>query len=210
MPQAPSQGMRKYRAFPTFYKYPRVSALTVLCFSLLLAACSNALPRTEDTTRTRWDHFDQALKDYNKIIPYETTTEELKKLGYDPYTQPNISVLSYLDIMARFMPNQSITLDDLDPGVSFCLRAKNKCMAYEASPQRLKTKRVGNALMDLMTFKRKTISTGWSFNSLIVINDGIVVYKIWSGQPNLSGEKTRKNPLGPIQGIDGSTIRNAL
>lgn len=197
--------------FRSLYRRQAPASTLLIVLSLfLLGGCSNALPRTEDTTRTRWDHFEEALADYNKITPYETTTEELKKLGYDPYTQPNIKVLSYLDIMARFMPNQSITLDDLDPGVSFCLRSRSKCMAYEAHPQRSKTKRVGNALLDLMTFKRKTISTGWSFDALIVINDGVVVYKIWSGEPNLSGEKIRKNPLGPLQGVDGSTIRNAL
>ncbi len=198
---------------PSMTRFSRIrfsSLILALFIPILLSACSGALPRTEDTTRTRWDHFEEALADYNKIVPYETTTTELKKLGYDPYTQPNIKVLSYLDIMARFMPNQSITLDDLDPGVSFCLKAKNKCVAYEAHPKREKTKRVGNAFMDLLTFKRKTITTGWSFDALIIINDGIVVYKIWSGEPNVSGEKLRKNPLGPIQSIDSSSIKGIL
>lgn len=180
--------------------------LTTILLGLSLYGCSNALPRTEDTTRSRWNNFAEAMADYEKITPYVTTIEELKGLGYDPYTQPNIRILSYLDIIQRFMPNQSITLDDLDPGLSFCIQSRNLCQAYEARPHKAKTKRVGNVLMDLLTFKRRTIASGWSFNALVVLSDGIVVYKVWSGDPIISGDKLRKNPLGPLQGVSGSTV----
>ncbi len=181
---------------------------TALLLGLSLYGCSNALPRTEDTTRSRWNSFAEAMADYEKIIPYVTTVEALKDLGYDPYTQPNIKILSYLDITQRFMANQSITLDDLDPGLSFCIQSRTLCQAYEARPSKTKTKRVGNVLMDLMTFKRRTIASGWSFNALVVLNDGIVVYKLWSGDPYMTGDKLRKNPLGPLQGVSGSTVKD--
>jgi len=184
----------------------RSPLLVTLLLGLTLYGCSNALPRTEDITRSRWNSFDEAMADYEKIAPYVTTVEELKELGYDPYTQPNIRILSYLDIIQRFMPNQSITLDDLDPGLSFCIQSRNLCQAYEARPQKAKTKRVGNVFMDLLTFKRRTIASGWSFNALIVLSDGIVVYKVWSGDPIISGDKLRKNPLGPLQGVSGDTL----
>ncbi len=187
-----------------------LSAIPVLLLTAMLGACGNVLPHTEDTARTRWDYFDDALNDYNKIVPYETSVDQLKKLGYDPFSQPNIKVLSYLDIIARFMPKQSITLEDLDPGLSNCIRAQNKCLGYEAHPRRIKSKRVGNVFMDLFTFKRKTIKTGWTFDALIVIKNDTVVYKIWSGEPNVSGEKIRKNPLGPLQAINASTIRSVV
>jgi len=184
----------------------RIRLLAAILLALSLYGCSNALPRTEDTTRSRWNSFDEAMSDYEKITPYVTTVEELKGLGYDPYTQPNIRILSYLDIIQRFMPNQAITLDDLDPGLSFCIQSRNLCQAYEARPQKAKTKRIGNVLMDLLTFKRHTIASGWSFNALIVLSDGIVVYKVWSGDPIISGDKLRKNPLGPLQGVSGDTL----
>lgn len=150
------------------------------------------------------------MADYEKIKAYETTKEELKELGFDPYTQPNIRILSYLDIIQRFMPNDSITLDDLDAAVSFCIKSRDKCLAYEAQPQRTKSKRVGNVALDMMTFKRRTLASGWSFYALILINDGVVVYKVWSGEPFISGEKIRNNPLGPLQGIDSGVIQKAL
>ena len=147
------------------------------------------------------------MADYEKIIPFETTLDALKELGFDPYSQPNIRILSYLDVIQRFMPNQSIKVDDLDDAVSFCIQSRTKCIAYEAQPQKVKSKRVGNVALDLLTFKRRTLSSGWSFYALILINDGIVVYKVWGGEPFVSGEKVRQNPLGPIQGMDPGNVR---
>lgn len=175
--------------------------------ALCLSACGNALPREENNTRSRWNSFAEAMADYEKIIPFETTLDALKELGFDPYSQPNIRILSYLDVIQRFMPNQSIKVDDLDDAVSFCIQSRTKCIAYEAQPQKVKSKRVGNVFLDLLTFKRRTLSTGWSFYSLILINDGIVVYKVWGGEPFVSGEKVKKNPLGPIQGLDPGSVR---
>jgi len=184
--------------------------LLVLWLLSTLGGCGNPLPREEDNTRSRWDSFQQAFADYEKIKPYETTLEELKALGFDPYTQPNIRILSYLDIIQRFMPNDGITLNDLDPGIGLCINSRVKCIAYEAHPSRHKRKRVGNVALDWMTIKRRTLRSGWSFNALIVINDGIVVYKLWSGEPYISGEEIRKKPLGPLQGLDSGTVKRAF
>lgn len=192
----------------TIKKPASLSAIVLLATTVaLITGCSNALPKEEDNVRSRWNSFEEAMADYEKIEPYITTKEQLQELGFDPYTQPNIHILSYLDVIQRFMPNQSIKLEDLDEAVSFCIRSRSKCIAYEAQPQKTKSKRVGNVVMDIMTFKRRTLRTGWSFYALIIINDGVVVYKVWSGEPIVSGEKIRKNPLGPLQGLDAGAVK---
>lgn len=191
--------------------FKRPASLTLLVGMVVsLAGCGNALPREEDNVRSRWNSFEEAMADYEKIVPFETTRKELTELGFDPYTQPNIRILSYLDVTQRFMPNQSITMDHLDEAVSFCIKSRAKCIAYEAHPQKTKSKRVGNVALDMMTFKRRTLRSGWSFYALILMNDGIVVYKVWSGEPIVSGEKIRKNPLGPLQGLDSGAVRQVL
>jgi hypothetical protein len=197
----------EYTATRSFASFP---ALALVAVVLMNGSCSNALPREENNVPSPWNAFDEVMADYEKIIPYETTTQDLAQLGFDPYSQPNIKILSYLDIMQRFMPNPSITLEDLDDGIKFCIQSQAKCVAYEAQPQKSRSKRVGNVAMDIMTFKRRTLASGWSFYALIVINDGVVVYKVWSGEPFVSGEKIRKNPLGPLQGIDSGTLKNVL
>ncbi|MEW5008270.1 hypothetical protein A9Q80_01570 [Cycloclasticus sp. 46_83_sub15_T18] len=176
---------------------------------LLLSACSSPLPKTEDETKSPWDSFSEAIAAYDKIELNKTTVRDLRELGFDPYTTPNVKILSYLDVIRKFVPNNSIKHEQLPLSVRTCLAKQGRCMAYEAHPGTVKRKRVGSAFLDLLKFRRKTIETGWRFNALIVLDDGVAVYKVWSGEPIIDSEKTRKNPLGPLQGSGGSLARDA-
>lgn len=186
------------------------SIFLVCGLSLFLAACGSPLPKTEDETKSRWDSFDEAMSAYDKITLDQSTVGDLRGLGYDPYSAPNVKILSYLDIIQKFMPTNSVKLDQLPLSVQNCLAKQEACMAYEAHPGTVKRKRVGSLFMDLLGFKRKTIETGWRFNALIVLDNGIVVYKVWSGVPIVDSEKTRKNPLGPLQNSGGSIAKDAV
>ncbi len=176
---------------------------------LLLSACSSALPKTENETKSPWNSFAEAMTAYESIELNKTTVKSLRQLGFDPYTTPNVKILSYLDVIQKFVPNNSVKHEQLPLSVRSCLAKQELCMAYEAHPGTVKRKRVGSMFLDLLKFKRKTIETGWRFNALIVLDDGVVVYKVWSGVPIIDSEKTRKNPLGPLQGSGGSLARDA-
>ncbi|MDP2166902.1 MAG: hypothetical protein Q8J64_01065 [Thermodesulfovibrionales bacterium] len=165
----------------------------------MTSGCSSLLPQARQTTRSPWETFDEAKAAYDRIIPYETTTAELRELGYDPFSTPNIKILTYLDIVERFMANPSIKKQDLDEGVQSCLELKNYCSAYEAAPQNITSKRYGNVLLDLFNFRRKTKESGWKFTALIVLVDRVVVYKLWGGNPIIDNYSEKKNPLGPLQ-----------
>lgn len=177
---------------------------------LMLTACGSPLPRTEDVTKSPWKGFNEAMAAYDKVVLNKTTVDELRNLGFDPYSIPNVKILSYLDILQKFMPTNSVKLEHLPPSVRNCLAKQEACIAYEAHPGIIKRKRVGSVFNDLFGFKRKTIETGWRFDALIVLDNGVVVYKIWSGVPFLDSEKSRKNPLGPLQGSGGSLAREVL
>jgi hypothetical protein len=41
---------------------------------------------------------------------------------------------------------------------------------------------------------------------LILIKDGVVVYKLSSGEPQVSNEDDIHHPLGPFQEMDGSFL----
>jgi|TARA_R110002096_G_scaffold268308_8_gene462050 hypothetical protein len=180
-----------------------------VCLMAFLAACGSPLPRTEDKTKSPWANFDEAMTAYEKVILNKSTVDDLRGLGFDPYSTPNVKILSYLDLIQQFMPTNSVTLDQLPNSVQTCLAKQEACLAYEAHPGTVKRKRVGSVFLDLLGFKRKTIETGWRFNALIVLDNGVAVYKIWSGVPIIDSEKSRKNPLGPLQGSGGSLARDA-
>jgi len=172
-------------------------------------SCGGALPKGESTTKSQWDSFAEAKLAYDKIICHETTLLELEKLGFSPYSTPNVRILSYLDLIRRFNPNNSVKSEELPKSVRECLMGLEECFAYEATPGIRLSERSGNVVLDLLKFKRKKNITGWQFNALIVIDHGVIVYKIWSGTPIIDKVETEKNPLGPFQDSADTPLKNA-
>ena len=186
------------------------SVCLFLSLTLLLSSCGSSLPKGEMKTKSPWETFEQAKASYDNILLGRTTTADLQELGFDPYNTPNVRILSYLDILQRFNPNNSVKNEDLPPTVRGCLASREACLAYEASPSFSSSERVGNVVLDLLKFKRERVVTGWSFNALIVIDHSVVVYKIWNGVPMIDQKTTRKNPLGPLQNSVGSMGEGAV
>ena len=198
-----TQGEPAGRRVPDAGRAAVARCVTLLVLVLALAACENgALPRGREIVESPWSSFDEAKAAYDQIDPGNTTIGELKTLGYDPHSTPNITILSYLDIIQRFMPNDSIKLDDLEPGVRACISARSACYGYHVHPQQLHGQRVGNVLADVFNFRRHTIRTGWTFSAIVLLKDDRVLYKIWSGEPNIASREDKHNPLGPLQSAD--------
>ncbi|HEV3010708.1 MAG TPA: hypothetical protein VGX52_16895, partial [Burkholderiales bacterium] len=134
-------------------------------------------------------------------VPGKTTAADLRELSLDPETVPNIAILNYSDVLRRFMLNQSVTLSDLDDGVQECVRAKTVCRGYEINQRLVHKHRNGSFWLDVFGFKRETHIEGFRFNALVLLKDGIVVYKLTGGQPVIQESEHHQNPLGPVQSI---------
>jgi len=175
-----------------------------VAFIVLSTSCRSLFSSGSTTVKSPWKTFTDAKAAFDQIVPGQTTTNELKALGFNPFTNPNVKILTYLDVMSRFLPNVSIRKEDLPRPVCDCLEAKDNCQAYEVDLTVTQSKRYGNLFLDMLAFNRKTRETGWNFNALIVLNHDQVVYKLWSGEPNLERFETKKKPLGPLQELDGA------
>ncbi|MEJ2201458.1 MAG: hypothetical protein P8X63_10675 [Desulfuromonadaceae bacterium] len=184
----------------------------VLLFTtIFLCGCSSSslLPSNRETVRSPWPDYAAAKRAYDQIKPYQTTYDEIKHLGFDPYTTPNIEVLNYLDVMRRFMPNQGIKKEDLDLGIQQCLEAKTECRAFEIIVENTQNDRYGNPVLDIFNFRRKTKTSGWGFKALVVMNNNLAIYKLWSGKPNIDYTNDKKNPLGPLQSSE-DTLKKSI
>ena len=168
--------------------------------------CASLFSSGAKATVSTWNNFDEARAAFERIDPGKTTVTQLRALGFDPYSQPSVRILTYLDIVQHFIPNNSITLEDLPPPVRDCIRAQEMASAYHVDITVTRSQRHGNLFLDIFSFRRRTRETGWNFKALILINHDVVVYKLWSGQPHLESAEDRKRPLGPLQEID-ATIR---
>src|SRR5256714_1043724 len=172
-------------------------------FGLLgrLAGCSSMLPRSHENTGSPWQSYQEAQQTFDKIIPGQTTFVELKELQLDPQASPNIAILNYSDVLRRFVPNASVSLADLDIGVKDRISANPVCTGYEINQKAANKKRDGNFLADFLGFHRETTTTGWAFNGLLLVKDGVVIYKLTGGQPVILQHEETRNPLGPAMGL---------
>lgn len=178
---------------------PLLGALTML---LLGAGCASMHASSRNITKSPWADFAAAKAAFDYIVPGETTIAELRTLGFDPYSNPNVKILNYLDIQSRFLPNQSVRLEDLPEPVRHALEAKEKSVAYELDVTTSRHQRYGNLCLDVFSFNRKTHETGWNFKALVLLNQNKALYKLWSGQPNVDKFDQKKKPLGPLQEIN--------
>lgn len=171
------------------------------------AACSTLLPRSEALTDSPWQSFEEAQRAFDEIILHKTTVADLKRLKLDPASNPNVTILSYSDVLRRFIPSPSIDASSIDVGVQECLRAATHCQGYEVDHRVLKRNRYGNFWADLFNFRRKTDIVGWRFNAVVLITDDVVVYKLTAGQPAIHEHEESNNPLGPLQGAGDAIFR---
>lgn len=182
-----------------------LTAACVLC-TLLAAGCTSLLPSSREATASPWESYRDAQLTFDKIIPGRTTEIELKHLQLDPDAHPNIAILNYSDVLQRFVPHASISLADLDHGVRECISARTLCKGLLVSQSRVRKYRNGNFVADVLGFSRETHVIGWKFSGIILIREGLVVYKLTGGTPTISETQEESNPLGPVQSIGGRLI----
>lgn len=165
------------------------------------------LPRTQSES-SPFHTFDEASSAIDGLIPMKSDVATLAKLGIDPVKQPNTVILTHSDIVRRFVPSALLQREDLDPGVLACLEARDSCRGWEITGARILKTRTGNFVADFANFSRRSETTGWRFNALILLVNDVVVYRAWGGQPSVSEIEVNTNPLGPLQEIGPAIVNN--
>lgn len=165
----------------------------------LLAGCAQLLPKSQTEVSSPWRSFDEAKSAIERIEPDKTTAGDLRALGIDPYTAPNIQLLSYSDILLRFPVSGTLAQERLDRGLRECLEAGKTCTGYAITARGTTRDRVGNFWQDALGFKRVVEISGWSFNALVLMVGDRVVYTLYGGQPMLREQEVTRKPLGPVQ-----------
>jgi len=179
-----------------------VKAVCVLVAVSALTGCSALLPKSSETsgpTGGGWQSYSDAEKTFERITPGKTTVAELATMQLDPKTNPNITVLHRHELLQRFIANSSVTMADLDDGVRECLEAREQCKAMEVNQTATQKKRTGNAALDMAKVYRETHTSGWRFCGLILVKDGVVIYKLTSGQPGIHDIAADTDVLAPLQ-----------
>lgn len=164
-----------------------------------LSACSSLLPRSSSDTPGAFATFQSAQAAAEQIVPLKTRFSELKGLGFDPENGANVTLIPYPDIVARLAPYSALPLSALDPGVRKCVEAQAACRGYLFNFERQERRRSGSFWPDFLNIRRTTYITGWSFQALVVVSNGTVLFRNYAGLPQIDRVEHQRNPLGPFQ-----------
>jgi hypothetical protein len=178
-----------------------------------LAGCSSLLPKSKETSGAPgvgWQSYQDAQRTFDGIVPGKTTAAELAALHLDPRVNPNVTVLPRHELRYRFVVNQTITPADLDDGVRECLEAREQCRALEINQSATQKKRTGNAALDMAKVYRETHTSGWRFAGLLLVKDGVVIYKLTSGQPGIHEIAEDHDVLAPLQTLSAKLKLDSL
>jgi hypothetical protein len=167
------------------------------------------LPSEEKELVGGFSTFEEAYETYYTIVVGETSSDVLADMGFDILHSSNTQILTYTDVLGIFMSNQNIDKGDLPEGVLECLEANTGCKAYRFVSEHRDEKRYGNFFIDMLNFRKKSSTTGWRFEALVVIVDDIVAYVDYRGERNINLKEVERNPLGPLQGLDFNDIKEA-
>lgn len=186
-------------------------ACASLLATLMLLGCGGLglLPHKAEINNTNFRSFAAVQAAYQAISPGATRASELAPIGFDAAESPNVEVLSYLGVIERFMPRDTIKFDQLDAAVQTCIEARDRCSAYIFKPERIHEERTGNWFLDVLGFERETVSYGWSAEVMLLVQDGRVVYKVMEGKPRINNYHDDVQPLGPFQDLGGTVLRTA-
>jgi hypothetical protein len=180
-------------------------------FMLSLVGCGGLglLPHETKVAATNFQSFEQVQSAYTDIVPGATRLSDLPKLGFDTATTPNVEILSYLGVIERFMPRNTMSFDHLAPPVQNCIESQDRCSAFVFHPQHIESRRMGNLFLDVLGFERQTVDSGWSAEVVLLMQDGHVAYKLMSGRPHIEDMHDNVQPLGPLQDIGNTVFRSA-
>jgi hypothetical protein len=115
-----------------------------------------------------------------------------------------VDIETYVDVFERFIPNDAMRLEDQHPGIQECIAARTRCEGYRVETFRENGREVGSFWLNLLMIREQTHVAGWYFESMIVLVDDRVVYKLWEGNPSIVKRQDKVRPLGPFQDIDVS------
>jgi hypothetical protein len=180
-------------------------------FMLSLVGCGGLglLPHETKMETSNFQTYEQVEAAYGNVVPGNTRMSDLPKLGFDTATTPNVEILSYLGVIERFMPRNTMSFDHLSPQVQACIESQDRCSAFVFHPAHIESRRMGSIFLDLFGFERETLDTGWSAEVVLLMQDGHVAYKLMSGRPRIEDHHDTVQPLGPLQDIGNTAFRAA-
>lgn len=164
-----------------------------------IAGCGHLLPQEIHSVPAPFESFAAAQQSIDKVVPFKTTVEELRSLGFDVRGSANVTLIPYPELVSRLAPNPSVPFAELDAGIRECILSRMACETFEFQITHEVRRREGGFWGDFLNFRRITAVSGWHFQALVVVRDGVVLFRNYGGEPRIARTEVQANPLGPLQ-----------
>jgi hypothetical protein len=165
-------------------RYFTTLAIVIAVLAMVGCGTLTLLPRQTDGPVTRVISIKDLTVAYTRIQPGETRATELAHLGFDP-AGGNAQTLSYLGVMERFMPRDSVRFDRLDEAVRDCIEARDHCTALVFRTGDRFSAPMGNGILSAFGLGSSAAADRRPEVTLLVRN-GRVAFKMISGMPTAS------------------------
>lgn len=149
-----------------------------------IAGCSALLPRSRAEDISPFQSYDAARQALESVVPYHTTLQDLKTLGFDVQASANVQQVPYPQWVG-VLAHPNVPLDRSDVGIRDCIAAEQACRSYTFRFGNLKQERRGSFLADFLNFRRITLTHGWRFEGVVLVRDGVVLFRNHGGQPKI-------------------------
>lgn len=143
-------------------------------------------PRQGDAAQSKALTGRDLLAAYERIRPGLTRASQLGRFGLD--TAAHAQVLSYLGVMERFMPHDSVAFDRLDAGVRECIAARDRCMALVFRAADRTRAATNHGLFS--TFGLGAAAAANTPQVTLLIRNGRVAFKTMSGVATTPGVRS--------------------
>lgn len=165
----------------------RTILFTVAAVVLIGGVVLIELPLKGDGAQSKILTGRDLLVAYGRIQPGLTRASQLARYGLDS-AAVNTQALSYLGVMERFMPHDSVAFDRLDAGVRDCIDARDRCTAlvFRASDPA----RTGTAHGIFSTFGLGARAAVETPQVTLLIRNGRVAFKTMSGVAAMTGVRS--------------------
>lgn len=190
---------------------PKRFALAMFCGAVSIGApgCATLLPRANNQEPSRFSSYEAARATFEQIVPYQTSLEDLSRLGFKVDRSANLERIPYPQWI-NWLMGQNAPHDEADPGIRDCMAAQVECQAYVFRFSRVDSERRGSFLADFFNFKRNTYVHGWRFEGTVLVRGHVVLFRTDRGQPWIELYENRTNPLGPFQSMGDGVMGSML
>lgn len=163
-------------------RYVTSSVVVVAVLAFVGCGALMLLPRQNDPVPVRLMTMRDLAAAYERVQPGLTRASQLTRIGLDPGAA-NAQALSYLGVIERFMPHDSVRFDRLDAALQDCIEARDHCTALVFRAGGHASAPAHNEFLSAFGLGASAAAVQSVPEITLLLRDGRVAFKMMTGMP---------------------------